>query len=359
MKNIGKRIKDLRKKNDLTQEKLADLLGVTYKSVSKWECGLTTPDLAMIVPLARVLHVSADELLGMKPTEQDERKAYFDSEYVKHWNEHWQEGDLEAVYLLAKQAVKEFPEEYKYWHWLDTVEYYLSFDQKPEEFMEWIDNSIKHNLIAFENGDSEDCKDCALWDIICAYRYSNRIEEAKKYAELFPEIFTTRDDALALCLEGKELLTHQQKMLHNTLAKLCCILYEMYRYGDASDQRVRACVEAEKKIIDAIIPDGEPLHFNSHLSDIHEKLADIALVSQDYTTAVNELEKAKEFAAAFDKAMISGKQYYTCLLLDHCNYEYYRPLESGYWEKALLDRLSTDSKYAVLRDRDDFKTLFV
>lgn len=118
-------------------------------------------------------------------------------------------------------------------------------------------------------------------------------------------------------------------------------------------------MEAEKKIIDAIIPDGEPLHFNSHLSDIHEKLADIALVSQDYTTAVQELEKAKKFAAAFDKAMISGKQYYTCLLLDHCNYDYNRPLENGYWEKALLDRLSTDSKYAVLRDRDDFKTLFV
>lgn len=184
MKNIGKRIKDLRKKNDLTQEKLADLLGVTYKSVSKWECGLTTPDLAMIVPLARVLHVSADELLGMKPTEQDERKAYFDAEY----DEFWKKEDHKADYLLAKQAVKEYPEEYKYWHWLGTVEYYLSFDQKPEEFMEWIDNSIKHNLIAFENGDSEDCKDCALWDIICAYRYSNRIEEAKKYAELFPEI---------------------------------------------------------------------------------------------------------------------------------------------------------------------------
>ena len=155
MKNIGKRIKDLRKKNDLTQEKLADLLGVTYKSVSKWECGLTTPDLAMIVPLARVLHVSADELLGMKPTEQDERKAYFDAEY----DEFWKKEDHKADYLLAKQAVKEYPEEYKYWHWLGTVEYYLSFDQKPEEFMEWIDNSIKHNLIAYENGDSEDCKD--------------------------------------------------------------------------------------------------------------------------------------------------------------------------------------------------------
>jgi hypothetical protein len=184
------------------------------------------------------------------------------------------------------------------------------------------------------------------------------MDEAKKQAELFPEILTLRDNALALCLEGEELLRHQQKMLHNTLAKLCCILYEMYRYGDASDQRVRACVEAEKKIIDVIIPDGDPLHFNSHLSDIHEKLADIALVSQDYTTAVNEFEKAKEFAAAFDKVMISGKQQYTCLLLDHCNYDYYRPLEIGYFEKALLDRLSTDSKYAALRDRNAFMSLF-
>ena len=66
MNNIGQRIKDLRKQNDLTQEKLADFLGVTYQSVSKWETGITMPDLGMIVPLARLLHVSTDELLGMK-----------------------------------------------------------------------------------------------------------------------------------------------------------------------------------------------------------------------------------------------------------------------------------------------------
>ena len=41
MNNIGQRIRKLRKKNDLTQEKLADLLGVTYQSVSKWECGVS------------------------------------------------------------------------------------------------------------------------------------------------------------------------------------------------------------------------------------------------------------------------------------------------------------------------------
>ena len=40
MNNIGKRIKELRKKNDITQERLADYLGLTDKAVSKWECGV-------------------------------------------------------------------------------------------------------------------------------------------------------------------------------------------------------------------------------------------------------------------------------------------------------------------------------
>ncbi|MBO5299217.1 MAG: helix-turn-helix transcriptional regulator, partial [Clostridia bacterium] len=48
MNNIGQRIRELRKKNDLTQEVLADFLGVTYKAVSKWECGLSMPDLSLI-----------------------------------------------------------------------------------------------------------------------------------------------------------------------------------------------------------------------------------------------------------------------------------------------------------------------
>ena len=52
MKHIGQKIKELRKKNDMTQEKLADYLFVSYLAVSKWETGAASPDLSLIVPLA-------------------------------------------------------------------------------------------------------------------------------------------------------------------------------------------------------------------------------------------------------------------------------------------------------------------
>ena len=62
MNNIGQRIKALRKKNGMTQERLADHLGVTDKAVSKWERGLSCPDILMLDELSASLGVSIADL---------------------------------------------------------------------------------------------------------------------------------------------------------------------------------------------------------------------------------------------------------------------------------------------------------
>ncbi len=72
---IGENIRNYRKKNDLTQESLADRLGVTYQSVSRWENGTTYPDLELIPAIAEVLVVTVDELLGMPQIEKEKRAA--------------------------------------------------------------------------------------------------------------------------------------------------------------------------------------------------------------------------------------------------------------------------------------------
>lgn len=60
---IGEFISILRKEREMTQKELADKLGLTDKAISKWERGLSYPDISMLEPIANVLQVSVVELL--------------------------------------------------------------------------------------------------------------------------------------------------------------------------------------------------------------------------------------------------------------------------------------------------------
>ena len=68
---IGENIRNFRKKNDLTQEDLADRLGVTYQSVSRWENSTTYPDIELLPAIAEALSITLDELLGMPQIEKE------------------------------------------------------------------------------------------------------------------------------------------------------------------------------------------------------------------------------------------------------------------------------------------------
>ena len=59
---IGNKIMELRKKNGLSQEELAEKIGVARQTISKWELGETSPDLSQAKELSKVFNVSLDEL---------------------------------------------------------------------------------------------------------------------------------------------------------------------------------------------------------------------------------------------------------------------------------------------------------
>ena len=64
--NIGKRIAELRTKNDISQQALADLLFVSRDLVSKWENGMRRPDYQTIERIAEVFRISVDSLIEKK-----------------------------------------------------------------------------------------------------------------------------------------------------------------------------------------------------------------------------------------------------------------------------------------------------
>lgn len=71
MNEFAQRITALRKERAMTQDQLAQELGVTAQAVSKWENGLSYPDITLLPKLAEVYNVRVDELLGCAP-EKDE-----------------------------------------------------------------------------------------------------------------------------------------------------------------------------------------------------------------------------------------------------------------------------------------------
>ena len=66
MNNFGDKIYDLRREKGLTQDGLAELLGVTAQAVSKWERGESMPETAMLPKLAEIFDVSLDSLFGLE-----------------------------------------------------------------------------------------------------------------------------------------------------------------------------------------------------------------------------------------------------------------------------------------------------
>ena len=81
----GQLITELRKEKGLTQKQLADILNVTDKAVSKWERGLSFPDISMLEPISEVLGVSIMEILAGK--KQDESETLSREEALKLIND--------------------------------------------------------------------------------------------------------------------------------------------------------------------------------------------------------------------------------------------------------------------------------
>ena len=79
---IGKTISELRRKKGLTQEQLANAVGVSTPAVSKWETSTSYPDIALLAPIARTLGTNVDTLLNFNPKLTDEQAAALVSEVV-------------------------------------------------------------------------------------------------------------------------------------------------------------------------------------------------------------------------------------------------------------------------------------
>lgn len=107
--NIGNIIRDRRRAMDLTQEQLAERLGVTCQSVSRWENGQTYPDIEFLPVLADLFEISLDELMGHTKSAREQRLS-------RLWDEGEAITDPEAKFDHLARMREEFPEQWSIAH---------------------------------------------------------------------------------------------------------------------------------------------------------------------------------------------------------------------------------------------------
>lgn len=104
--NLAEQLKTLRKEKNISQEKLAAYLGISYQAISKWENGNAYPDIQLLPDIARFFGITIDELLQVEKLDE---QALFD-DYVSKAERLFRNGeDMEKILSLWKEAYQKMP----------------------------------------------------------------------------------------------------------------------------------------------------------------------------------------------------------------------------------------------------------
>ena len=310
MKSIGEKIKEYRQKNHLTQEQLASCLNVTFQTVSKWETGVSSPDLSLIIPITRIFHISADELLGVNDVEADKRY----DELKQAYDHTFKTEDFAERQRICEIAVSEYPGDMKWLINLAWVVSNRSFEYEDNDrYIAEQEKAIKLFDAVVKNCNDDVIRGNAIQGITQLLGWRDRKDEARKYAEMIPErAMITRDAVLENILEGDELILFKQRRIKSHIEGVLWDLSLM----------PTVCTDIMRDIVSVMFPDGNYIEFNHCLyyalkKKINHVLKHEQNVSAD--TIRDLLTEMKSYAKAYDEIAFSkpGVYKYTAPWFDH------------------------------------------
>lgn len=177
---IGEVIRKYRIKKNMTQEEIANYIGVTTPAVNKWENGISHPDIMLLAPIARLLDINLDTLLSFEKELSTEEVNYI----ILEMNDKFKNQTFEEVFQWAKKKINQYPNcEQLIWQIaliLDSKSL-MSKYQDEGEYEDFINNCYKRLL----NSKDENIKNRAADSLFGFYFRKNNYKEAEKYLSYF------------------------------------------------------------------------------------------------------------------------------------------------------------------------------
>lgn len=200
MMNLGNKIKSLRKQKNISQEVLANYLGVSFQAVSKWENDTTMPDVLMIPAIASFFGVSTDELFDFNLFEIEKQvTAVCDEAYKFRFT------DMAESERILREGLQRFPGNEII---LNNLLYTLDFHTRADEVI-----NLCKTLIESTKDDSVKYDACRI--LAMCYQENGQKDLIKPTLEMIPEIYFTKLELMASMLDGED--SYRAAQLHKNI----------------------------------------------------------------------------------------------------------------------------------------------
>ncbi len=298
---FGENLKNLRKSRELTQESLADFLGMSFQAISKWERGETYPDITMLPTIASFFGVTVDSLLGTDMIEKEKQI----NEYCDKYSRLVSDGKVEDARDMLKSAITEFPGNYdllaKYFnaliHSKYDNDYLVSIKAEVQRVYETIQNYCTVDSIRIWTQKLM-CR--YLRDLSLIKNSGVDIADAEKILEQMPVMQNTRD------YEAMYMYPHDDEKRAVACANG---ISEMLRlFGEIMNRKYKNFIDADSDISEAyinlvekVMPDGD--YGKSHYLMVinHHRLGVKKFVAGDEKAALEHFEKGLKLAKSYDE----------------------------------------------------------
>ena len=308
---LSENIKIFRKERKMTQEQLAEAMGVSVSAVHKWESGQSTPELPIILSMADLFGTSTDVLLGYEWQNGNV------SEALNSIQQLLQKKDFEGAVSEAEKAMKKFPNNFNivYQSAMAYLEWSHTFDMN-NGMQEWQEKAhirgeevFKHAIeLLPQNTDPlisqvSIGRKLAEFHEFCMYIYE-AIEVLKQYnacginnaeiGHLYVEYIHDPATAEEYLSKAYSSLLDDMDSVILGFADIC---------GRRGDQKnAIACIEWLRNIHRGIQSDGELTEFDRYDAWLLRTKAVYACQKGDFVDAKNYLKEALQIAVRYDNA---------------------------------------------------------
>ncbi len=355
MLKLGENLKKFRSQRELTQEQLADILGVSAQAVSRWENGTTYPDITLLPAIASYFGVTLDELMGMDDFMSEEQLKALEEKL----NENGSKGLIYENIQLLRDALKTYPANYKLQLKLINQ---LSFCQRKDgrDLSKEELNSHYREAVEIGNRILSRCTDAdiinaAISELCYLYSWLGEKERAVEYAMKLPSMWNSRTVILGELYEGEQKRIHLQESLLAYISAVWCDIRNMadLEYKDeamTTAERI-AIIQKSLAILEIVFEDADYLADSWLVSASHRYIAAMAMLEGDHELALSSLEKAAEFAVISDT--LPEKARHTSLLINKVEYNALETSKNYDFTncKELYDKMQWDRYDAIRGDK--------